>query len=69
MTADIVGPGRCHGSLKGTGIILGLARRRDSFDSAELRERVDSVCLERLDELADGLVEPIPDGRWLEKKL
>lgn len=47
-------PGRRHGLLKGPGVSLGVARRGDALDAAELRQRVDAVGIERVDQLLDG---------------
>lgn len=47
----VVNPGRSHGLLKGSCLCLRIARCGDAFDAAELRQGVDPVSVERVDEL------------------
>ena len=56
VAADVVGPRGRHGALEGARVGLGLAAGGGALDPAQLRQRVDAVCLERLDQLADRLL-------------
>lgn len=52
--AHVVGPGRCHGLLERRGVGLVVAGRGHLFDAPQLRQRVDAVCAQGLDELCVG---------------
>lgn len=43
VARDVVSPGICHGLLERHDVLVVVALCGDSFDSAELRERVDLV--------------------------
>ena len=54
VARDVVVPGAGHGLLEGLGVLLILAARRHALDAAQLRQRVDPVRPQRVDELLDG---------------
>ena len=54
VARDVVVPGGRHGLLEGLRVLLVLAARRHSLDAAQLRQSVDPVRPQRVDELLDG---------------
>lgn len=54
VAVDVVDPGRRHGFLKGSGILLVVASGRHALNSAQLSQGVHSVCLERFNKLLVG---------------
>lgn len=55
VRCNIIGPGRGHRALKGQCVFIGGASR-DSLDAAEFCESVDSVSVQRFDELGRALL-------------